>query len=435
MAPLSVSGQAPLTLRQAIDQALGHSPQASMARAGEQEAKSESTIVRSQLLPQFSFTEDISRGDDAVYAFGTRLRQGQFTQADFALNALNRPQPIGNFSSRFSGSWTAFDSFKTKQELHRADLLRAGSTFSSVGADQQIVLNVVRSYQSVLYAQREIDVARHVQETAAALLASVDERVKAGLAVESDRMSAQVNVAARTEQLIAAQGDLELAWADLREAMGAPDLKAVELDPIEPHTFPPLPLEDEITAAIKSRPDLMAVEQGQMAQASSVAAARSSLGPTVSTYGNWEEDRASLGSAGGHSWVAGVQITVDLLPAGKRAQLAREVAAKRRVDAQLSAARQSVQLQVSRAHIHEKTAALSVDTARAAMDQAAESLRIVRNRYDAGLATITDLLRAGDAERQSQSTYWHAVYGNATSYAELLYAIGKLTPDAAEGLQ
>ena len=65
----------------------------------------------------------------------------------------------------------------------------------------------------MLYAQREIDVAQHEQETAAALLTSVEEHVKAGLAVESDRMSAEVNVAARKEELIAAQGDLELAWA------------------------------------------------------------------------------------------------------------------------------------------------------------------------------------------------------------------------------
>src|SRR5271166_5210798 len=92
IAKLPASGQAPLTLRQAINQALEQSPEASMARASEQEAKSESTIARSQLLPHFSFTEDISRGDDPVYAFGTRLKQGQFTQADFALNALNRPQ-------------------------------------------------------------------------------------------------------------------------------------------------------------------------------------------------------------------------------------------------------------------------------------------------------------------------------------------------------
>ena len=56
-------------------------------------------------------------------------------------------------------------------------------------------------------------------------------------------MSAEVNVAARKEELIAAQGDLELAWARLREAMGDPELTPTDPKPIEPHTFPQKPLE------------------------------------------------------------------------------------------------------------------------------------------------------------------------------------------------
>ena len=431
----AANAQDPLTLREAVDQALGQSPQAAIARAGDQEAKSAATMARTQLLPHLNFTEDISGGDDPVYAFGTRLRQGQFTQADFALDALNHPQAIGNFSTRFTGSWTAFDSFKTQREIHSADLLRASASSSAKAVDQQIVLNVVGAYQSVLYAQREIDVAQHEQETASALLASVDDHVKAGLAVESDRMSAQVNVAARKQELIAAQGDLDLAWAQLREAMGVPDLKASELKPIEPHTFAQLPLEDELATAAKARPDLTALTQAQSAQASGLRAAKSNFGPVVSTYGNWEEDRGSLGSSGGNNWVAGVQISVDILPVGKRAQLAQQTAAKQKIDAQLSASQQHVRLEVSQAHIHRRTAELSLETAQAALDQSAESLRILKNRYGAGLANITDLLRAEDAERQSQSSYWHAVYGNAMAYAELLYATGTLTPAAAEDLQ
>ena len=431
----AANAQDPLTLREAVDQALGQSPQAAIARAGDQEAKSAATMARTQLLPHLNFTEDISGGDDPVYAFGTRLRQGQFTQADFALDALNHPQAIGNFSTRFTGSWTAFDSFKTQREIHSADLLRASASSSAKAVDQQIVLNVVGAYQSVLYAQREIDVAQHEQETASALLASVDDHVKAGLAVESDRMSAQVNVAARKQELIAAQGDLDLAWAQLREAMGVSDLKASELKPIEPHTFAQLPLEDELATAAKARPDLTALTQAQSAQASGLRAAKSNFGPVVSTYGNWEEDRGSLGSSGGNNWVAGVQISVDILPVGKRAQLAQQTAAKQKIDAQLSASQQHVRLEVSQAHIHRRTAELSLETAQAALDQSAESLRILKNRYGAGLANITDLLRAEDAERQSQSNYWHAVYGNAMAYAELLYATGTLTPAAAEDLQ
>jgi outer membrane protein TolC len=413
MGRLAVGAQEPLTLRQAISEALGQSPEAAIARADNQGAKSAAALVRTQLLPQLSFTEDISRGDDPVYVFGARLRQRQFTQADFALNALNLPQPIGNFSTRFSGSWMAFDSLKTEKEIHRADLYKQSASFSAKAVDQQIVFRVVGAYQQVLYAQREIDVAQHEQETAAALLTSVDEHVKAGLAVESDRMSAEVNVAARKEELIAAQGDLELAWAQLREAMGAPELATAE----------------------KSRPDLAALSQEQSAQASAVGAAKSDFGPRVSAYGNWEEDQSSFGGSGGNNWVAGVQISVDILPFGRRAQLSRESAAKQKIDAQVAASQQHLRLEVSQAHIHQKTAELSLETARAAMDQSAESLRILKNRYGAGLATITDLLRAEDAERQSQSNYWHAVYGNAMAYTELLFATGTLTPDAAEELQ
>ncbi len=85
-------------------------------------------------------------------------------------------------------------------------MCKQSALFSAKAVDQQIVFRVVGAYQQVLYAQREIDVAQHEQETAAALLTSVDEHVKAGLAVESDRMSAEVNVAARKEELIAAAG-------------------------------------------------------------------------------------------------------------------------------------------------------------------------------------------------------------------------------------
>ncbi|HEV2134026.1 MAG TPA: TolC family protein [Terracidiphilus sp.] len=433
--PLAWPQAPPMTLRQAIDRAMGQNPQSAIAKAGYAEATAAARQARTQLLPQLSFTEDVSRGNDPVYAFGQRLRQRQFTQADFALNALNRPQPIGNFASRFSGSWTIFDSFKTERQIRRADFFRQSATSSGKASDQQIVLQVVGAYQSVLYAQRQVDVAEHEQETAQALLTQVDQHVKAGLGLEADRMSAEVNAAARKEDLIAARGQLELAWADLGNAMGSPDLQPASLQPIEAHTFPQMTLGDELALAAKTRPDLAALSDAAKAQGAAVGAARSDYGPRVNAYGNWEEDRGSITSSGGNNWVAGVQISIDILPLGKRDQLARETAMRQQVEAQQILTRNQVRLEVSRAHIQRETAEQSLETARAAMDQAAESLRILRNRYDAGLTTITDLLRAGDAERQSQSSYWRAVYGNAMAYAQLLYAEGTLTPETAEVLQ
>ena len=180
-------------------------------------------MARTQLLPQLGFTEDISRGNDPVYAFGTRLRQRQFTQADFALNALNFPQPIGNFSTRFSGSVDGVrfvqdaegDPSRRSVQAKRLVLCAKRWTSRSCsvlwGPTSRCSMRSGRSMLPSMSRRRR-----------RRLLTSVDEHVKAGLAVESDRMSAEVNVAARKEELIAAQGDLELAWAQLREAMGAP---------------------------------------------------------------------------------------------------------------------------------------------------------------------------------------------------------------------
>ncbi len=435
LAGVVAAAQEPLTLQQAIQQALGASPEAKMACAGTQEAKANASLARTQLIPQLNFTEDISRGDDPVYVFGSKLRQQAFTQADFALNALNRPQPIGDFASRFSGSWMAFDTFRTQKTIHSADLMKKSADSSAQAVNQKIVLDVVDAYQSALYAERQISIAQHEQETAETLLSSVNDHVKAGLAVESDRMSAEVNVAARKQELIAAQGELEMAWAQLRAAMGAPDLAETTLQPITPHDFPQATLDEELQTALKTRSDLAALNQVESAQAEAVSAAKVGFGPRVSAYGNWEQDRPTFTGASGDNWVAGMQISIDIAPFSKRAQLEHEAATKDHVDAQVASYRQQVRLQVTQAHIQRQTAQLSLQTAQAALDQSAESLRILRNRYGAGLATITDLLHAEDAERQSQTNYWHAVYSNVVAYAQLLFATGKLTPDAAEELQ
>jgi len=430
-----VRAQEPLTLRQAIRQALDSNPEAKLASVGTKEAAAGAALARTQYLPQVSFTEDISGGNDPVYVFGAKLRQNQFTQADFNLDSLNKPEPLNNFATRLSGQWLAFDSFKTQKTVKSADLMKKSAASSAEAANQKVVLDVVQAYQSVLFAERQIEIAQHELETAEALLSSVDDHVKAGLAVESDRMSAQVSVAARKQALIAAQGERELSWSQLSMAMGEPELPATKLKPIEPHDFPQADLQQELSAAAKTRSDLNAVGQAREAQAAAVTAARLSFGPRINAYGNWEGDRQTFAGSGGHNWVAGVQIGIDLTPFAKREQLKRESAVKEQVDAQLTAYQHQVRLQVTQAHIQKQTAHLSLQTAHAAIDQATESLRILRNRYGAGLATITDLLRAEDAERESQNNYWRAVYGNAVAYAQLLFATGSLTPDKAEELQ
>lgn len=424
-----------LTLRQAIDGALGQSPQAAIAHADVTAAVAGASMARTALLPHLNFTEDLSRGNDPVYVFGTKLRQQRFAQSDFSVDSLNRPAPTGNFVTRFSGQWMLFNWFETQQQMHAAQLGSASARSASDAVNQAIVLQVIEAYQAVLYAQREVDITRREQQAAEALFHDAQTRVKAGLAIDSDRMSAQVNLAERQQEEIAAEGGLETAWASLEATIGSAMDPRPSLQPIEAKSFPEGVLAEEIAAALKARPDLKALNQQSAAEQQAVKAARSDFFPQVSAYGNWEMDRTTFAGSGGNNWVAGAQLNLNILPLGKRARLDQAQAARDKAAAQGRSQELQIRLAVDRAFTDHQTGERMVATARSAMDQATESLRILRNRYDAGLATMTDLLRAEDAQRQSQNDYWRAAYGNTVAYAGLLYATGQLTPDTAENLQ
>src|SRR5260370_11689469 len=71
--PAGLVAQETLTLRQAIQVALKQSPDIEAAGARGDEAKACAALARTQYLPEVSFTDDVARGNDPVYVFGTRL--------------------------------------------------------------------------------------------------------------------------------------------------------------------------------------------------------------------------------------------------------------------------------------------------------------------------------------------------------------------------
>jgi outer membrane protein TolC len=111
MLSMSLAGQTstPLTLPKAVSMALERYPLHNTAIADTRISAAVIREARSQLMPKIMFTESAARGNDPIFVFSSRLRQQNFTLDDFALNQLNTPTPISNFSSRFSGRWSLFD--------------------------------------------------------------------------------------------------------------------------------------------------------------------------------------------------------------------------------------------------------------------------------------------------------------------------------------
>jgi len=59
---------------------------------------------------------------------------------------------------------------------------------------------------------------------------------------------------------------------------------------------------------------------------------------------------------------------------------------------------------------------------------AEESLRITKNRFDAGLANVTDLLRTETALLEARNRRLAAVYDQRIAAVSLVLATGKLSP-------
>lgn len=420
---------APLTLQEAANIALEKNPLRKAALADIKAASAGVHEAQSFLMPHVTFSEQATRGNDPVYVFGSKLRQQRFTTDDFTLNKLNTPLPYGNFATRFGGTWNLFDSFASWRGINRAEERNIAAGHELQRADQEILFRVVQSYYGVLLAAKQLQVAEQAETTAKSIMDQSQVRHDAGLVVESDLLSAKVRLASREQELIRARNNVELARAQLNTAMGvAADGRYQPADSLAEKNLAVVLLPELEQKALATRPDLKRIEAQQSAEELSVAIAKSSFGPRLNAFAGWEMDNPTfLAGGGGHNWLGGIELQIDLFQGGaKRAALSRERANAEKIAALKQAVSDAVRLEVRQAYYDRDASRQQVEVARTAIAQAQESLRIDQDRYDGGLLTITDLLGAEEAARRTQADYWQAIYQYRISSANLELACGTL---------
>jgi len=377
-----------------------------------------------------NFSETATRGNDPVYVFGSRLRQQRFTEADFALNRLNTPNPFGNFSTKFGGAWTLFDSFGSWHGITRAKLMEEAAGHQLDRADQEIIFRVIQNYNDVRLAAKQVELAEQSAKTAQAIADRSQVRYESGLAVESDLLTAKVRLGSRQQELIRAKNNRDLALAQLNATLGLPLGSSFDLaETLVERPLPTPQLQDVETRAIANRPDLKRVANERSAQGQTVAIAKSAFGPQLSAFAGWELDNPTfVAGGGGNNWIAGLELKVDIFDGGaRRAELSRQRALAEKAAAMQQAANDAVRLEVRSAYYDVDSARQQIEVARSSVKQAEDSLRISQDRYESGLITIADLLSTEEAARRTQTDYWEAVSRFQTSYANLELASGTLT--------
>jgi len=421
-----------LTLPEAVRMALEKNPTVQAAVAYAQAVHEGIAEAKAARLPRVDFSEGFTRGNNPVYVFGGLLTERQFTAGDFGLNFLNTPPPLDIFRTQFTAALPLYDAGQTGRRIKDAKLSAQGAGENGQRTRQEVIFNVVKAYTDELLARENARVAEAGVKSAQSDLHRAQSRQEEGQAVPSDLLSAQVQLAQAQEDLLQAQNAVDLAHAALNVAMGLPEDSTITIESgLKESNFEAGALAERQQLALKSRPDLREADLGVERAANGQRMARAEFLPKVNVFSSWEEDNQTFLTRGGNNWTAGVSLNINVFDGGaNRARLAAAHYRQSQAQAQAEQMATAIKLQVREAYLNLTTAQQRVEVLRQAQSEAEESLRIIQNRYEASLATITDLLQVETAHARAQKNYLNALFDYRLSYAALELATGELAPDS-----
>jgi outer membrane protein TolC len=326
-----------------------------------------------------------------------------------------------------------YDAGQTSRRIKDAKLNAQAAGETVQRTRQEVIFQVVKAYTDELLARENTRVAEAAVKAAQSDLERAQARQDEGQAVPSDLLSARAHLAQTQEDLLQARNAVDLAHAALNVAMGLPDDAATAIEPgLKEAKFEAGTLADRQQLALKNRPDLREASLATERAANGRRMARAEFLPKVNAFGSWEEDNQTFLTRGGNNWTAGVSLNFNIFDGGaNRSRLAAARERQAQAQAQVAQMVAAVKLQVREAYLNLSTARQRLQVSRAAQSEAEESLRIIQNRYEAGLATITDLLQVETANTSSQTNYLNAVFDYRLSYAALELATGELAADSA----
>ena len=418
------AADAQLTLQQAVAEAFEHNPQIRIVNAQGRQAASAQNEVRSMWLPHVDVTETVISTNNPVYVFGSLLEQGRFGPANFDTRFLNSPSVLRNFRMGVNVRYTVFDQFRRLDATRQASNAVEQSDAATDEAHQAVRVDVMAKFYGVLVAQARHDVALDAVKTAESDAAAMREKFKQGLLVESDALAAEVQVASFRQQEIEAAGALVIARSALNASIG----RAIDADTT---------VEGELPSGVAALPDVHPAEaarkRGEVRAAGlasenarlQLQTARGSMLPRVDTFATWGASGPTFGSRNGDRTIGAV-LSFDVFDGGKWSRVGQAAAGAEQAHAAYDAAVTKVEMEIVGATEHVRSASQRIVVADAAVKQASAAARIVRDRYEQGLTTITEHLRAQTALVGAQLNLLSARYDYVVSSADLARATGDL---------
>jgi outer membrane protein len=412
-----------LSLDQAILTALQDNPDIDMAVARIRQAHAVIDEANAAFWPTISVYGEYLQGDaPSSYLFKTIDQRMLPPGVNF-----NAP---GWFENYEVGLQARVNLFKGGRDLLRRRMAETGLHIHELdrqSIENALVESVIHAYYQALAARDYVEIAKQAVETVEEQKRVVEVRYRAGGALRSDLLSLEVRFAQAKEDLVRAENNHALSLVALAILLSLdPDFPLRLEDRQEVRRSFPDDYASGLTQALANRPELRRARQQVVQSYMALDMARSEYMPRVDAHAKFYMDDPDAGfDTSRDNWVAGIILNWDVFTG--LSTRARVDQAKSALDEMLAHDRkttQTVQLDLKSAYLALAEANARIEVTRASVEQAEESLSLVKKEYEGGSATITRYLEAELALNRARILARAAYYDRERSLASVGRGLG-----------
>ncbi|NEU75455.1 TolC family protein [Hassallia byssoidea VB512170] len=411
-----LQGIQPITLAQALELARRNNRDLQVSLLQLQRSQYAVREAQAALLPNFDVNASVTRQQSASGQLGAELRQQQT-----GISA-NQDEPSTGLNGQAQLSYNLYTSGSRQAVIRQAE---EQARFQELDVERQsevIRLNVSTDYYNLQQADETVRINTAAVTNAQASLRDAQALEQAGVGTRFSVLQSQVNLANAQQDLTNSISQQQIARRQLVTRLSlSQSVNVVAADPVRLAGLWNQTLEQSIILAFQNRPEL----QQQLAQRNIFEQQRrgalAQIGPQVSLVANYNlldqfNDNASV--TDGYS--VGVQANWRLFDGGAaRARANQQRSNIAIAETQFAQQRDQTRFEVEQAYSTLQSNLQNVSTATGALEQARESLRLARLRFQAGVGTQTEVIDAETALTQAEGNRVQAILDYNRALASL----------------
>lgn len=424
----SLSSAQPALVRLTLDEALQRSVETSQRmaelRARQMSAEADVVTARASERPDLSL--------QAGYQRTNHVEEFSLRQPDGIVRVVY-PDVPDNYRSRLDLQWLLYSGGRTSALIGAAGTDARARARDVESLRNDVKLETASAYWTAVTQRESIVVIEGSLTRLESQLAEARARLDAGFVPPSDVLSVEAQHSSERALLVEARTVYEQSLLTLRRLTGlemATPLELVELVEAPESTDPGVAVLVHI--ARDTRPERRALDLRIQSAGFRTDAARAEGRPNVAVVAGVDYARPNPRifprvAAWEDSWDVGVNFSWSLFDGGRVAsRVASQSAQEEALRHQLADFDQRLDVEVRQRWLDVEAARAQIAAARDGLTSATEAHRVLRARYDAGVATSTEVLDALTALLRAQLELTRAQASARLARVQLERALGRI---------